>query len=155
MFPLALAYRNIAVFWNSECDPVKTAHYVDLALRLDPQDPYNRVFAAVFMAASGRKDEALRIARENDGLMAASYNLAAIYAQAGDRDRALAYLQRHFYDYERFHAVRSKEMMEARVDAVFDSIRTDAAFVKLTEFADGLLPMPTTPRQKTMFPPGS
>ena len=155
VFPLALAYRNIAVFWNSECDPVKTAHYVDLALRLDPQDPYNRVFAAVFMAASGRKDEALRIARENDGLMAASYNLAAIYAQAGDRDRALAYLQRHFYDYERFHAVRSKEMMEARVDAVFDSIRSDAAFVKLTEFADGLLPLPTNPRQKTMFPPGS
>lgn len=155
VFPLALAYRNIAVFWNSECDPVKTAHYVDLALRLDPQDPYNRVFAAVFMAASGRKDEALRIARENDGLMAASYNLGAIYAQAGDRDRALAYLKRHFYDYERYHVVRSKEMMEARVDAVFDAIRTDAAFVKLTEFADGLLPLPASPRQRTMFPPGS
>lgn len=155
VFPLALAYRNIAVFWNSECDPVKTAHYVELALQLDPQDPYNRVFAAVFMAASGRKDEALRIARENDGLMAASYNLAAIHAQAGDRDKALCYLKRHFYDYERFHAVRSKEMMEARVDAVFDSIRADAAFVKLTEFADGLLPLPTNPRQKTMFPPGS
>jgi len=27
--------------------------------------------------------------------------------------------------------------------------------VKLTEFADGLLPLPTNPRQKTMFPPGS
>ena len=155
VFPLALAYRNIAVFWNSECDPVKTAHYVGLALQLDPQDPYNRVFAAVFMAASGKKDEALRIARENDGLMAASYNLGAIYAQAGDRDRALSYLKRHFYDYERFHAVRSKEMMEARVDAVFDSMRNDPEFVKLTAFADGLLPMPTTPRQKTMFPPGS
>ncbi len=155
VFPLALAYRNIAVFWNSECDPVKTTHYVELALKLDPQDPYNRVFAAVFMAASGKKDEALRIAQENDGLMAASYNLAAIYAQAGDRNKALTYLKRHFYDYERFHAVRSKEMMEARVDAVFDSIRTDAAFVKLTEFADGLLPLPATPRQKTMFPPGS
>lgn len=155
VFPLALAYRNIAVFWNSECDPVKTAHYVGLALQLDPQDPYNRVFAAVFMAASGKKDEALRIAQENDGLMAASYNLGAIYAQAGDRDRALRYLKRHFYDYERFHAVRSKEMMEARVDAVFDSIRNDPEFVKLTAFADGLLPLPTTPRQKTMFPPGS
>ena len=155
VFPLALAYRNIAVFWNSECDPEKTAHYVELALQLDPQDPYNRVFAAVFMAAAGRKDEALRIAKENDGLMEASYNLAAIYAQAGDRDRALGYLKRHFYDYERFHAVRSKEMMEARVDAVFDSIRKDPEFMKLTEFADGLLPMPMSPRQKTMFPPGS
>ncbi|MSU46370.1 MAG: tetratricopeptide repeat protein [Lacunisphaera sp.] len=154
-FPLALAYRNIAVFWNSECDPVKTAQYVELALQLDPKDPYNRVFAAVFMAASGRKDGALRIARENDSLMAASYNLGAIYAMAGDRDRALAYLKRHFYEYERFHAVRSKEMMEARVDAVFDSLRSDREFMQLTALADGLLPMPMSPRQKTMFPPGS
>ena len=153
--PLALAYRNIAVFWNSECDPVKTAQYVELALQLDPQDPYNRVFAAVFMAASGKKDEALRIAQENDQHMAASYNLGAIYAMAGDRDRALAYLKRHFYEYERFHAVRSKEMMEARVDAVFDSLRSDREFMQLTALADGLLPMPMSPRQKTMFPPGS
>jgi tetratricopeptide (TPR) repeat protein len=155
VFPLALAYRNIAVFWNSECDPVQTAHYVELALQLDPTDPYNRVFAAVFMAQTGRKDEALRIAKENDALMAASYNLAAIYAMAGDRDRALAYLSRHFYQYERFDAVRSKEMMEARVDMMFDNVRTDREFVKLTEKADGMLPLPTSPRQKTMFPPGS
>lgn len=154
-FPLALAYRNIAVFWNSECDPVQTAHYVELALQLDPQDPYNRVFAAVFLAQTGHKDEALRIAKENDSLMAASYNLAAIYAMAGDRDKALAYLSRHFYQYERFDAVRSKEMMEARVDMMFDNIRTDREFVKLTEKADGMLPLPTTPRAKTMFPPGS
>jgi tetratricopeptide (TPR) repeat protein len=155
VYPLALAYRNIAVFWNSECDPVQTAHYVELALQLDPTDQYNRVFAAVFMAQTGRKEEALRIAKENDSLMAASYNLAAIYAMAGDRDQALAYLSRHFYQYERFDAVRSKEMMEARVDMMFDNIRTDGAFVKLTEKADGMLPLPTNPRKKTMFPPGS
>jgi tetratricopeptide (TPR) repeat protein len=154
-FPLALAYRNIAVFWNSECDPEKTAKYVDLALKLDPQDPYNRVFAAVFLAQTGHKEEALQIAKDNDGLMAASYNLAAIYAMSGDRDRALAYLKRHFYEYERFAEVRSKEMMEARVDMMFDTIRTDGDFVKLTAQADGLLPLPSTPRQKTMFPPGS
>jgi len=41
----------------------------------------------------------------------------------------LAFLKRHFYQYERYHAVRSKEMMEARVDAVFDSLRKDAEFI--------------------------
>ncbi len=46
-------------------------------------------------------------------------------------------------------------MMEARVDMMFDNIRTDAEFVKLTAKADGLLPLPTTLRQKTMFSPGS
>lgn len=154
-FPLALTYRNIAVFWNSECDPVKAAHYAELALQLDPTDPYNRVFAAVFMAANGKKDEALKIAQENDGLMAASYNLAAIYAQAGDKDKALAYLKRHFYTYERYHEVRAKEMMEARVDAVFDTIRAEVAFVKLTEFADGRLPLPAFPREPMTFPRGT
>jgi len=38
--------------------------------------------------------------------------------------------------------VRAKEMMEARVDAVFNSIRTDGEFVALTKGADGRLPIP-------------
>jgi len=141
-FPLPLAYRNLAVYWNSEGDPIKTAAYVKKALELDPEDAYNRVFAAVFLAAAGHKDEALRIAEENVSLLPASYNLAAIYAQAGDRERALELLRRHFYEYERYRAVRSEEMMEARVDAVFASLQTDPEFLSLTALADGQLAMP-------------
>jgi tetratricopeptide (TPR) repeat protein len=141
-FPLALAYRNLAVYWNSEGDAAKTAVYVREALAVAPRDPYNLVFAAVFMANSGRGAEALRIARANEGLLPASYNLAAVYAQAGQRDKALALLRRHFYEYERYRSVRAKEMMEARVDAVFSSIREDRAFVTLTDGADGRLPIP-------------
>ena len=141
-FPLALAYRNLAVYWNSEGDPVKGNEYTQQALALDPKDPYNLVFAAVFMAANGKKEEALKIARENVNLMPASYNLAAIYAQNGQHDKALSLLRRHFFQYERYQAVREKEMMEARVDAVFDSIRSDSAFMALTSGADGKLPMP-------------
>ena len=141
-FPLALAYRNLAVYWNSEGDPAKGNEYTQQALALDPKDPYNIVFAAVFMAANGKKDEALKIARENIKLLPASYNLAAIFAQNGQRDKALRLLRRHFFEYERYHAVREKEMMEARVDAVFDSIRSDRDFMALTRGADGKLPIP-------------
>ena len=141
-FPLALAYRNLAVYWNSEGDALKGNEYTEKALALDPKDPYNLVFAAVFMAANGKKEEALRIARANMNLMPASYNLAAIFAQNGQRDKALAMLRRHFYQYERYNSVRAKEMMEARVDAVFESIRTDREFVALTKGADGRLPIP-------------
>jgi tetratricopeptide (TPR) repeat protein len=141
-FPLALAYRNLAVYWNSEGDPARGNAYTQQALALDPLDPYNIVFAAVFMAANGKKDEALRIARENVNLLPASYNLAAIYAQNGQRDKALRLLRRHFFQYERYHAVRTKEMMEARVDAVFESLRTDHDFLALTSGADGKLAMP-------------
>jgi tetratricopeptide (TPR) repeat protein len=141
-FPLALAYRNLAVYWNSEGDLVQGNAYTQKALALDPKDPYNLVFAAVFMAASGNGDEALKIARENRNLLPASYNLAAIFAQTGHRREALALLQRHFFRYERYQAVRAKEMMEARVDAVFDSLRQDSGFLALTSGADGKLQMP-------------
>ncbi|MDT5270460.1 MAG: hypothetical protein QOH49_2646 [Acidobacteriota bacterium] len=142
-YPLPLAYRNLAVFWNSEGDRAKTGRYIQKALALDADDPYNIIFAAAFMAGSGRADEALRIARENEQLLSASYNLAAIYAQLGDREKALAMLRRHFFEFERYRAVRAKEMMEARVDAVFNSLREDADFVALTRGADGKLPLPS------------
>src|SRR3989440_10085978 len=96
-FPLALAYRNLAVDWNSENNPVKGNEYTQTALALDPQDPYNLVFAAVFMAANGKKDEALKIARDNMNLMPASYNLAAIFAQNGQKKKRLLMLRSPFY----------------------------------------------------------
>lgn len=141
-FPLALAYRNLAVYWNSEHDLAKGDEYTKKALALEPKDPYNIVFAAVFMSSSGRGDEALKIARENINLLPASYNLAGIFAQNGQRKKALALLRRHFFRYERYDAVRAKEMMEARVDAVFDSLRQDSEFLALTSGADGKLQMP-------------
>jgi len=144
-YPLALAYRNLSVYWNSEGDAVKADYYVKKALALDPTDPYNLVFAAAFMAGNGYADEALKIARENEALLPASYNLAAVYAQAGQREKALALLKRHFFEYERYQAVRSKEMMEARVDAVFESLKQDPEFVALTDAADGKLKMQGMP----------
>jgi tetratricopeptide (TPR) repeat protein len=149
-FPLALAYRNLAVYWNSEGDLEQGNAYTQKALALDPKDPYNLVFAAVFMAASGHGDEALKIARANRNLLPASYNLAAIFAQTGHKQEALALLQRHFFRYERYQMVRAKEMMEARVDAVFDSLRQDSEFLALTSGADGKLPMPTKNMTGTM-----
>jgi len=138
-YPLALAYRNLAVYWNSEGDSAKTNDYVQKALALEPTDPFNLVFAAAFMAGNGHEKEALEIATKNQDLLPASYNLAAIYAQAGQREKALALLKRHFFEYERYDAVRSKEMMEARVDVVFLSLRSDPVFVALTSGADGKL----------------
>ncbi len=147
-YPLALAYRNLAVYWNSEGDRAKADFYTQAALKLEPKDPYNLVFAAAFLAGSGRREEALQIARENQALLPASYNLAAIYAQAGEKEKALALLKRHFFEYERYQAVRSKEMMEARVDAVFASLMQDPAFLALTKEADGKLPMRMSPNAK-------
>lgn len=135
IYPLALTYRNLAVFWNSEGQAGKASGFVKKALELDPQDPYNLIFAATYLPLEGKGEEALRIARENEGILAASYNLAAIYALTGHRDKAMELLRRHFYAYEQYDAVRAHEMKEAREDIVFLSLRKDADFVELTALA--------------------
>ena len=108
---------------------MKADQYTRQALALDPQEPFNLIFAAAFMAGNGHGDEALKIAKDNEAILCASYNLAAIYAQLGQKDKALSLLKRHFFEYERYKAVRAKEMMEARVDIVFASLRNDAGFM--------------------------
>ena len=141
VYPLALTYRNLAVYWNSEPrvpggdTREKAEAYVQKALALEPEDPYNLVFAATYMADSGRGEEALRIAKANEHLLSASYNLAAIYALLGHKGKAMELLRRHFYEYERYDDVRAMEMWEARVDYVFASLKDDEEFVKLTAMA--------------------
>jgi tetratricopeptide (TPR) repeat protein len=135
-YPLAMAYRNLAVYWNSEHDFAKAYGYVQKAMALDPDEPFNIIFAATYLIELGRTEEAVAIATRHDDMMAASYNLAAIYAQAGDREKMLAYLKRHFYEYEEFDAVRAMEMTEARDDVVFARYHQDPEFVALTALAD-------------------
>ncbi|HRC86942.1 MAG TPA: hypothetical protein PK413_15140, partial [Thermoanaerobaculia bacterium] len=136
-FPLAITYRNLAVYWFSEKQAEKAAGYMRQALALDPNDGYNQIFGAVYLAAAGKKEEAIRIARENEKVLAASYNLAALWAQVGDRKKAMELLRRHFYEYERFDAVRRQEMQEARDDYMFASLHQDPEFIELTHLASG------------------
>src|SRR6187397_2400801 len=77
LFPLALTYRNLAVYWHSEGDRVKADVYTKKALALDPEEPFNVVFTAAFLAGNGGAHgrEALKVAAANEGLMCASYNL--------------------------------------------------------------------------------
>ncbi|HLX07714.1 MAG TPA: tetratricopeptide repeat protein [Thermoanaerobaculia bacterium] len=135
-YPLPLAYRNLAVYWNSEGQVEKAQGFAEKALALDPDDPYTQIFVAAFTAEDGRRDEALRVAHANEDLLAASYNLAAIHCLLGHRDQALALLRRHFYEYERFDAVRAKEMKEAREDIVFTALKADPEFIALTSMAE-------------------
>jgi tetratricopeptide (TPR) repeat protein len=136
-YPLPITYRNLAVYWFSERQAEKAAGFMRQALALDPDDGYNQIFAAVYLAAAGHKEEAARIAAANQGVLEASYNLAAIWAQVGDRKKAMELLRRHFYTYERFDAVRSMEMQEARDDYMFASLHQDPEFLELTRLADG------------------
>src|SRR5262249_18108259 len=128
----------------------KADEYTREATKLDPTDPYNLIFAAAFLAGNGHGEEALKIANENEALLPPSHNLAAIYAQMRQKQKALDLLKRHFFQYERYAAVRTQEMTEARVDEVFASLREDKDFLALTNGADGRLPIP--PKSKMTAP---
>jgi hypothetical protein len=81
------------------------------------------------------------VAERHEGMLEASYNLAAIWAQLGERAKMLALLQRHFYVYEQTDDVRAKEMQEAREDIVFARYYADPDFVQLTALAKTHRPM--------------
>ena len=135
-WPLALTYRNLAVYWNSEGEVDRARELAGRALALDPEDAYNRIFHAAFAIEGGERAEALAVLKEHGGMLAASYNLAAIHALLGDHQQALALLRRHFHDYERYDAVRAREMKEAREDIVFVELRGRPDFVALTALAE-------------------
>ncbi len=134
-YPLPLTYRNLAVYWNSEGKLDKAWGFVEKALALAPDDLYNRIFAATYFVGQGKSAAAERIARENGSVLEASYNLAAIWAQLGRKEKALELLTRHFYQYERFDPVRTREMQEARDDIAFARYHRDPDFVALTQLA--------------------
>ncbi len=134
-YPLPITYRNLAVYWFSEKQTDKATGYMRQAVALEPEDGYNQIFAAVYLAVAGQKEEARRIAEANAGVLAASYNLAALWAQLGDTKKAMELLRRHFYEYERFDAVRAMEMQEARDDYMFAALHADPGFVELTKLA--------------------
>jgi tetratricopeptide (TPR) repeat protein len=155
-YPLPITYRNLAVYWFSEGQSDKAAGYMRQALALDPEDTYNQIFAAVYLAAAGHKDEAIKVAQKNESVLEASYNLAAIWSQVGDRAKAMELLQRHFSEYERYPAVRSMEMKEAREDYMFANLHRDPQFLELTQLARSAYligPEWCTPEQLNNQPP--
>lgn len=135
-YPLALTYRNMAVYWNSANEPEKAYGYVKKAMELAPDDLYNQIFSATYLVTLGHPEEAEAIAKRNEDVLPASYNLAVIHAYLGNKDKALEMLRRHFYVYEQFDAVRAKEMQEARDDIAFVKYLRDKDFLELTRMAE-------------------
>ena len=133
--PTALCYRNLAVYWNTEGDAAKAFEYAGKAYELEPRDSYNQVFYSVYLLLNGRAEQAQRLMASAEFDPSMSYNYACYHAVRGERDQVLAYLKRHFYEYEQCDAVRSFEMAEARMDGFFARWVEDPEFKQLTKLA--------------------
>ena len=133
--PTALCYRNLAVYWNTEKEFKKAFGYATQAFDLNPEDPYNQVFYAVYLILDGQKDKAEAMIKKAQFDPSMSYNFACYFAAQGKDELALKYLHRHFYGYEKFDDVRRFEMAEARMDIHFARYKNDPKFVEMTALA--------------------
>ena len=112
----------------------KTGRYEDAirelkkAVELDPSASQSLVELGYVYAVSGKKAEAEDLIRQLKLKVSKSgtdsYLLAPIYAGLGDRDQALAWL-------EKAYAEHSLWMIFLNVDPDFDAVRTDPRFVAL------------------------
>ena len=78
---------------------------------------------------TGKRDEALKLLRENEDRYRAgtgsAYNIARIYAGMGDRKKTLEWLELDYQD-------RSTWISSLIVDFAWDNVRSDPRFVELT-----------------------
>ena len=133
--PTTLCYRNLAVYWNTEGEFKKAFGYATQAMNLNPEDPYNQVFYAIYLILDGQKERGEALIRKAQFDPSMSYNYACYYAAQGKDELALKYLHRHFYGYEKYDDVRRFEMAEARMDLHFKKYKEDPRFLEMTALA--------------------
>jgi TolB-like protein/Tfp pilus assembly protein PilF len=101
----------------------------DMALnRSNPRSPIMLAALARTFALAGKRDEALKLLAETEGVAAQRYvalwAVSVAYAALGDRDQAFAWM-------ERAYAERSHRLVFLNVDPVFDDLRADPRFADL------------------------
>jgi tetratricopeptide (TPR) repeat protein len=91
-------------------------------------DPLVLAFVGHAYAASGRRDEALQklnqlteIARHR---YVSAYSVAMVYAELGDKDQALNWLEKGYQE-------RATKMAFLKIDPFFDNLRSEPRFVEL------------------------
>ena len=125
------AYSTLGLVYAEKgmCD--KAVEQLDKVLTLvggeAPVEASIKAMVAYAYAASGRKDEALKLATEVSSHPAApAYWIAQIYARLNDQDQAFEWL-------ERAYAARSFQMVGLKVDPGLDNLRSDPRFELLLD----------------------
>ena len=146
-----LTLAELYWYWRK---PDKVIEQADFMLTANPNDggaysllarayaqkgDFDRAFAAlekiptdilmrtVMLAAAGRIDEARNSAEiftNSDEAKNSPYKVACVYASIGDRDTALAWL-------EKSYAARQADLVSIKIDPAFDGLRDDARYQDL------------------------
>ena len=91
-------------------------------------DPGVLSFLAQVYAASGKRDEAMKLLGQMNEIAKqryiAAYNFAGVYAGLGDKDQAFQWLERSLQD-------RAWDITYLKVDPMFDNLHSDPRFADL------------------------
>jgi tetratricopeptide (TPR) repeat protein len=101
---------------------------LEKASSVETEIPWPTAELGHLYARMGRKEDAEKVlqelARRGEKVYVTPYNLATVYVGLGQKEQALAYL-------EKAYAERSLLLMNAAVDPEFDSLRSDPRFTAL------------------------
>jgi len=93
-------------------------------------DPGVLSFLAQVYAASGKRDEAMKLLGQMNEIAKqryiAAYNFAGVYAGLGDKDQAFQWLERSLQD-------RAWDITYLKVDPMFDNLHSDPRFADLVK----------------------
>jgi hypothetical protein len=95
------------------------------------QDDFMKALRACYLARAARSDEARALLREIVPAPETLYNLACTWALLGDREQALAYLERDFEQNLPTPGMRARQQHWARGDPDLESLRGEPRFESL------------------------
>ena len=120
-------YWGLGLIYEQRGMPAEAVAQLEKAAALSP-DPNTMASLAHAYAISGQKEKALKILRqletEAKKESISSYQFALIYVGLGDREKALAALEKAFQQ-------RSTLLTYSKMDPRFDPIRSDARFTDI------------------------
>jgi len=111
-------------------DQKKALAYFERAWELR-QDEFMKALRACYLARAARNDEAHALLREIVPAPETLYNLACTWALLGDKQQALAYLERDFEQNLPTPGMRARQQHWARGDPDLESLRGDPRFESL------------------------
>ena len=123
------AHTRLGVALLAKGEVAKSVHEFEMARTLSDPDPYLDGLSGYAAARSGNTVEARKmldnlIHRKSQSENVPAFSVALIYIGLGDRDNAMAWLEKAYQD-------RSTYMVYIKIDALLDPLRTDPRFTSL------------------------
>jgi len=120
----SLAYYNLAAAYTLNGQHEEGLAAIRRSIELDPENPFGPPLLAWLSARAGQRDEALELLEQVEEQGPLLKEIAIVYGELGDLDRAFEYL-------DRAYAEDPGSLIYFRADPTADSLKDDPRFAEL------------------------